>query len=71
MILKPCPCGRRPEPLLITTTSQGRKWAAVTGSCCDSWGIDFYTAHQSGDVLQESATEAWNNAPRCWEYGEK
>ena len=67
--LKPCACGKIPEYLHITTTSQGRNWASVSGSCCMTWGVDFNTAYQSGDELYELAAEIWNTAPRG--HGEK
>ena len=62
--LKPCPCGKTPNHLFITTTSQGRKWAAVSGDCCDLWSIDFNISGLTEAETHDAAAIAWNLAPR-------
>lgn len=38
--LKPCPCGKIPERLIVHAEHSCPKWAWVTGSCCDGWGLE-------------------------------
>lgn len=33
--LRPCPCGKTPERLIVHAEHSCPKWAWVTGSCCD------------------------------------
>lgn len=62
--LEQCPCGELPTKLHITTTSQGRRWATVSGDCCDIWTIDFYSAGLSPPEVEKAANNVWNTAPR-------
>ena len=52
--LKPCPCGKTPERLIVHAEHSCPKWAWVTGSCCDGWGLEFRNDY------------AWQDSPeRC------
>jgi len=68
---KPCPCGAIPKTLFITTTSQGRKWTAVSGSCCDTWLIEFPTEGLTDFEVDEAGAVAWNAASRSWNIKEE
>ena len=61
-----CPCGAKPDELVITDAGQGGKWATVHGSCCAVWEIEFCTGYEdlTSDKCLNFAKEAWNNAPR-------
>jgi hypothetical protein len=59
--LKPCPCGKVPELLVIP---EGTKWAQTYGNCCGEWTIEFRSQCKEGDELMALAIEAWNAAPR-------
>lgn len=62
--LKPCPCGKIPDILLIS--DNGVKWAYVFGDCCNEWHVEFRTAYNSieSDECMVLAVEAWNLAKR-------
>ena len=64
MNLKPCPCGKIPNSLLIA--DNGAKWAYVFGDCCNEWHIEFRTSYNpiDSDECMKLATEAWNLASR-------
>lgn len=65
--LKPCPCGKIPERLIVHAEHSCPKWAWVTGSCCDGWGLEFRNDYAwAGTPEQmEKATEAWNTMERA------
>jgi len=65
--LKPCPCGKTPERLIVHAEHSCPKWAWVTGSCCDGWGLEFRNdyAWQDSPEQMEKATEAWNTMERA------
>ena len=62
--LKPCPCGKIPNSLLIA--DNGVKWAYAFGDCCNEWHIEFRTAYNpiDSDECMSLAVEAWNIANR-------
>ncbi len=62
--LKPCPCGKTPETLLLV--DNGSKWAYACGSCCNEWHIEFRTFYKELDSEEcmALAIEAWNLANR-------
>ena len=65
--LRPCPCGKTPERLIVHAEHSCPKWAWVTGSCCDGWGLEFrndYAWQDSPEQIQK-ATEAWNTMERA------
>lgn len=65
--LKPCPCGKTPERLIVHAEHSCPKWAWVTGSCCDGWGLEFRNdyAWQDSPEMMQKATEAWNTMERA------
>ena len=70
--LKPCPCGKVPERLLITGAERSR-WREVDGDCCGHWMLEFRSDYLADDdpELMERAIEAWNSAPRAGVTAEK
>lgn len=62
--LKPCPCGKTPETLLLV--DNGSEWAYACGSCCNEWHIEFRTFYKELDSNEcmALAVEAWNLANR-------
>ena len=63
--LKPCPCGKLPEELIVTREHDRSKYAMVSGDCCGEWEIEFRADHLTDDVLiKKMANEAWNKAKR-------
>jgi hypothetical protein len=62
--LKPCPCGKIPDTLLIA--DNGAKWAYAFGDCCNEWHIEFRTAYNPIDSKEcmARAVTAWNLADR-------
>lgn len=64
MNLKPCPCGKTPNSLLLA--DNGVKWAYVFGDCCNEWNIEFRTMYNpiDSEACMELAIEAWNSATR-------
>jgi len=62
--LKPCPCGKIPDTLLIA--DNGVKWAYAFGDCCNEWHIEFRTAYNLIDSKEcmALAVTAWNLADR-------
>jgi hypothetical protein len=64
--LKPCPCGRPTDALIITDAGQGGKYAMVAGNCCGEWMIEFranYLNINSPECMA-LALAAWNDSPR-------
>jgi len=61
-----CPCGRRPEKLIIYGIHSGTKWAFVMGSCCNEWSLEFPTEYNKFDTddCMNLAVEYWNDATR-------
>ena len=62
--LELCPCGQRPD-LLIIEMQERAKWGRAFGDCCSEWMIEFrngYTAEPK--VSQVRAAAAWNDMPR-------
>ena len=67
LVIKPCPCGKTPEQLLIYDQGHGGKWGHVSGGCCGEWEIEFranYLDYESDECMQ-LAIAAWNAAPRA------
>ena len=64
--LKPCPCGKTPETLIITESEQPYRWARSYGNCCGEWEQEFRTYNHSlnSPECMEYAVAAWNEAPR-------
>jgi len=62
--LKLCPCGKRPEKLII---GLGQNITTATGDCCDDWLVLFRSEYQSrdSDLTQQLAVEAWNEVSRA------
>ena len=67
--LKPCPCGKTPERLIVHAEHSCPKWAWVTGSCCDGWGLEFRNdyAWQDSQEQMQKAIDAWNTMERAGE----
>lgn len=65
--LKPCPCGKIPEALIIVENGQGAKWAVASGDCCGEWMIEFRTHYNKfgSKECRDLANAAWNEAPRA------
>lgn len=65
--LRPCPCGRPIDDLIITDNGQGGKYMLVSGNCCGEWQIEFRANyHKAGTAeCKELARKAWNGAPRA------
>jgi hypothetical protein len=63
--LKPCPCGR-PLDALIIEPGQCSKYAYVYGNCCNEWMIEFRTEYKDINSKEclELGTKAWNRTPR-------
>ena len=61
--LKPCPCGKTPESIVVTTPSPS-KWSFAVGNCCGNWFIEFRSQYKYNDELMALAEEEWNLAPR-------
>ena len=63
--LKPCPCGRTPNSLGIST-GNSCKYAYTYGSCCGEWNVEFRTNYHDLDspACMELAIKAWDNTPR-------
>lgn len=63
--LKPCPCGKTPNDLVINGVMTDR-YMYVTGNCCDEWSVEFRAGYfdpaTSSCLLL--AIVAWNGAPR-------
>lgn len=64
--LKPCPCGR-PIQELIITPGYSDKYSWVSGNCCGEWSIEFRTNYNKYESIElmELAADAWNAAPRA------
>ena len=66
--LKPCPCGKVPERMIITTNrwSEYGQWEYVYGSCCKAWIIEAEMLWEppGSDEAVQRATRAWNEAVR-------
>lgn len=64
MTLKPCPCGKTPDRLLINDENP-QKWSFVCGDCCNEWHVEFRSNYAVDDDLMYMAIESWNNIPRA------
>lgn len=63
MTLAPCPCGEVPDELIMFRESSDL--AAVYGSCCKEWIIEFRVLDGFGyKECMGLAREAWYAAPR-------
>lgn len=61
-MLKPCPCGKTPEKLVIQ--SPGGKWSNVSGDCCGEWFIEAKLWYHEKDEAERIAEKFWNESPR-------
>ncbi len=65
--LKMCPCGRKPEGLLLQADGDPvPQWAYAYPDCCDWWHVAFRNQYARLNSFEsmERATRAWNAAPR-------
>jgi hypothetical protein len=64
--LKPCPCGKVPEKLIISEGNTYR-WRQISGSCCGEWEIESQRIpYQATETeVYELCAETWNQATRA------
>ena len=63
--LKPCPCGKTPERLIIQP-GPDCKYAFTAGGCCGEWFVEFRTHYKriDSDACMRRAVREWNEARR-------
>lgn len=64
--MKPCPCGKVPDRLIIEAEIDTPKWARAVCPHCGEWNIEFRAqyAHKASPEIMAWAIAAWNEAPR-------
>ena len=61
---QPCPCGNKPERLLLEVDQQSKVGRAL-GDCCGMWGVEFLRGVETDpEKILDKAHAAWDTAPR-------